>query len=83
MITIITSDDFFLTLIDIFFYPRYSVNKDYNNDIIVNVQITICFNIGEETFCIPENGFHLLNNQIIPSCSRNFTDITSEYNSMV
>ncbi|XP_063399952.1 uncharacterized protein LOC134684586 [Mytilus trossulus] len=55
---------------------RYSVNKDYNNDIIVNVQITICFNIGEETFCIPENGFYLLNNQIIPSCSRNFTDIT-------
>lgn len=46
---------------------------------MVNCVITICFAIGEETFCIPENELHILNDQIIAACPRNFTELKREY----
>lgn len=42
---------------------------------IVDVKITICFPLGDDPFCIPEHGLHMLQHQEIPACSKNFTDM--------
>jgi hypothetical protein len=63
------------------FFPRYSLDKiGTDQGIIVDVYITICFPLDGQLYCVPDDGIHILQNQEIPSCSRNITTVTeSEY----
>jgi hypothetical protein len=45
---------------------------------IVDVIVKICFPFDGVPLCVPtEDGLHLLKNQEIPICSRNFTSLLS------
>lgn len=52
-----------------------------NKGFIVDVKILICFDFDGHSTCIPTNdGLHLLKNQEIPLCDKNFSfDFNSKY----
>ncbi|XP_076116635.1 uncharacterized protein LOC143084113 [Mytilus galloprovincialis] len=59
---------------------NYSIDKMPNGQgFIVDVKITICFPLGDDPFCIPEKGLHMLQHQEIPACSKNFTDMMKNF----
>ncbi|VDI06314.1 Hypothetical predicted protein [Mytilus galloprovincialis] len=59
---------------------NYSIDKMPNGQgFIVDVKITICFPLGDDPFCIPEHGLHMLQHQEIPACSKNFTDMMKNF----
>ena len=39
---------------------------------IVDLLIKICLPIDSETYCIPQDGFHILQQQEFPVCSQDF-----------
>ncbi|XP_076116682.1 uncharacterized protein LOC143084161 [Mytilus galloprovincialis] len=59
---------------------NYSIDKMGDGQgFIVDVKITICFPLGDDPFCIPEHGLHMLQHQEIPACSKNFTDMMKNF----
>ena len=54
---------------------RYYVDQMANGKgFIVDVMIKICLPINGEVYCIPESGFHLLQQQQFPLCEKDFFD---------
>ena len=57
------------------FVNRYYVDQMANGKgFIVDVKIKICLPIDSEVYCIPQNGFHLLQRQQFPVCAKDFFD---------
>lgn len=56
---------------------RYTIDKmGGGQGFIVDCTVRICFPFDGDPFCVPiEEGLHLLNQQEIPLCSRNITQL--------
>lgn len=39
---------------------------------IIDAKIIICFPIDGQTFCVPDSGIHILKQQKLPVCSKEF-----------
>ena len=63
-------------------FSSYGIDQmEGNKGFIVDVKILICFDFDGHQICIPtSDGLHLLKNQEIPLCDKNFSlDFNSEY----